>query len=97
AGPPLFPYTTLFRSEPVEVILLAAQQVFEDLLGAVVTVLAAQRHRAVVALDRCAFEVEVDLELLGHGLADSHGAEALQVGHAFRSEEHTSELQSREN
>src|SRR3712207_7902295 len=69
----LFPYTTLFRSQDLDALLLAAGEAFVD-----------------VALG----EVGVDAQLL-HGGLDvlGPGAEGRCLA---RSEEHTSELQSRQ-
>ena len=46
----------------------------------------------VEPLDRLVLEVERELQLLGHGLADAHGAEPLQVGHALEEEDPPDQL-----
>src|SRR5690606_37141206 len=69
----------LLGLDPVEVLLLVGEEVLEQLAGAVVALGDRELDAAVVALDRGDLGGEVQLELLGHGLADPDGAEALEV------------------
>src|SRR3712207_7482625 len=77
----LFPYTTLFRSAAAEDELGAGDPVVVDRPGAAAPVGA--RRRAVGVLDE-------------HGVAVVEAEVAGGARHAPRSEEHTSELQSRQ-
>jgi hypothetical protein len=52
----------------------------------------AELDRVVVAGDRLALELEVEAELLGHGLADVHLVEALHVGDALEVQDALDEL-----
>src|SRR5699024_12586172 len=88
-SPPLFPYTTLFRSEnpalPEDTLDLAER------LDPVRTLL-----RRTAGGDRAAASALVDV--LGpriHGLAVHVTGSSARAGKLTRSEEHTSELQSR--
>src|SRR5690606_39940242 len=85
---PLFPYTTLFRSR-----LLAGDQAPLD---QVLQVLVEGHHSVLLAgLDR---RVHLRDLVLADQVADGRGADHDLPGRgAARSEEHTSELQSREN
>src|SRR5690606_41671464 len=82
--PPLFPYTTLFRSAPLGIGEVRQPRV---VVGSAVAV------------------VDLEVELIGGDQGEHHAvlvdAEAAEHGAgadaAKRSEEHTSELQSREN
>ena len=64
----------LLGLQPVDVVLLAGQDLGEELAGAVVALGDAHRDAAVEALDGGVLELDVELELLGHGLADAHRA-----------------------
>src|SRR3546814_3278854 len=102
----LFPYTTLFRSQGVEIIrpclhhLLALGQVCRAVVGAAVRI--ADRVRQLV-LDEVGSEAENLVEdcpghraeaVARHGVAvEAHPAQS-RVDGVLRSEEHTSELQS---
>src|SRR5690606_41604211 len=78
---PLFPYTTLFRSKPCQAIVRYILVIVEHACDAL-------RFRlGWLPAWRCA---STTLELLAH-----HGLSYRP--HCHRSEEHTSELQSREN
>src|SRR5207249_10863103 len=88
----LFPYTTLFRStaEGVDVAIcppfLALQAMIDSTRGSRVQVFAQNMHQA----DSGAFTGEVSPPMLAE-----LGVHGTLVGHSERSEEHTSELQSR--
>src|SRR5437868_6762987 len=77
---PLFPYTTLFRSDLVEIVVLAA--------GAHALL---RRRRALVAAGLGAGEHVLELHHAGVGEQQRRVVRR----HQRRSEEHTSELQSR--
>src|SRR3712207_7832926 len=86
----LFPYTTLFRSEPIDEALLQDLQLEHQLLD---------RATYLKVLAEAAEQPEV--KALAERLIGAHSAtvEWLTVvlaEHALRSEEHTSELQSRQ-
>src|SRR3712207_8878658 len=81
----LFPYTTLFRSDDLRDALGAVLlgDVADDLgAAAVVEVDVEVRHRDAVRVEEA--------------LEDEAVLERVEVGDAHRSEEHTSELQSRQ-
>src|SRR5690606_40939198 len=80
--PPLFPYTTLFRS-PTEVVIIGA--------GVAGTVAA----RAAMALGALVKVFDDDIDKL-RNIRQTLG-QTLFTSTLQRSEEHTSELQSREN
>src|SRR5690349_21954802 len=75
----LFPYTTLFRS--------AAQVGQHEIRGAVAAVVRAQQREQRLVL--------ADGQQLAAAESESLGREVERHGHYLRSEEHTSELQSR--
>src|SRR5699024_11502762 len=77
--PPLFPYTTLFRSLQVDALGVAAALEVEDAVGA---------PAVLVVADQLAAGVGGQGGLAGAGQAEEDGG-------LMRSEEHTSELQSR--
>src|SRR5690606_39508120 len=93
----LSPYTTPFRSAPVGAVTLKGDaetvRVSPDAAGS------GQRSAA----DRAALDLADDDRQRQHAEADAHhddpghGVEAAAEGDGQRSEEHTSELQSREN
>src|SRR5207249_11711689 len=76
---PLFPYTTLFRSRAME----------KD------SGLTIESLRADGGLTSCRSLMQMQADLLGVPLEVAADAEATLRGVGFRSEEHTSELQSR--
>src|SRR5205823_14847691 len=79
----LFPYTTLFRSAMIEVLLLGRQHGYPQLQVSIEK-----------ALEMSCFDVEaVRLLLEAERNGKREPREAVEVG-ALRSEEHTSELQS---
>src|SRR5206468_13025241 len=89
-GPPLFPYTTLFRSAAVDAIEALGQprQVFRRDAGAGVV----HGHRIPARLRRPhIYFHEAAGGRVAHRIAHEVGERALPL----RSEEHTSELQSR--
>src|SRR6185312_11451310 len=67
------------RLEPVGVFFLAGEDVVEQFPRAVIALADAQRDAAVEPVDGFLLDVECQRELLGHGLADAHSAEALKV------------------
>src|SRR5215813_3159100 len=69
--------------DPVDVLLLGDEDVLEQLAAAIVAETAAALDAVVQCGDRGALEVEIDAELLGHGLAHVDLAQALHVGHAL--------------
>src|SRR6185436_18247871 len=73
--------------EPVGVVFLVAQHLLEQVAGAVVAETAAELDGRVQGLHRALFHLEVEAELLGHGLADVDLAEPLEVGHALEIED----------
>src|SRR3712207_7942243 len=83
-GSTLFPNTTLFRSKGIRLAPKAADRLLRDVQGRDV---AAYRHALAVLAD-----LEVDLRG-GGGAAMSEDTAGVR---AVRSEEHTSELQSRQ-
>ncbi len=66
--------------------------VFEQRPGGVVAGGDAGRDAVVEALDRRVLELEIDCELLGHGLADADRVEALHVGHALEEQDPLDDL-----
>src|SRR5690606_40751049 len=82
--PPLFPYTPLFRSDRAE-RAPTAEELFSD--GPHIATASHEVGNAGLDTER-AFNAELGLHL-------HHGR--LEAKAAIRSEEHTSELQSREN
>src|SRR5690606_40832093 len=95
--PPLLPYTTLFRSSvrteaaPFEPVTAVESAAGDHTLGAVP--LTPSQFRLILAL------AEPTLRRSGTGLSElpTNAAVARRLGWSARSEEHTSELQSREN
>src|SRR5690606_42009995 len=88
-APPVFPYTTLFRSDHAEV--------GED--AALEHVLLAVEHLDLLALGDLGADARLRVEPGNACPARTHplGKRALRAELDLRSEEHTSELQSREN
>src|SRR5690606_41315974 len=84
--PPLFPYTTLFRSGGEEEALLGAAARAEEHVERAVDVAHARGRQPFVPFDG---ERQVALGRVRRGVRRAHE-------HELRSEEHTSELQSRE-
>src|SRR5262249_5349107 len=69
--------------DPVDGRLLGDEDVLEQLAAAIVAETAAALDAVVQCGDRGALEVEIEAELLGHGLAHVDLAQALHVGHAL--------------
>src|SRR5690606_41859405 len=86
---PLFPYTTLFRSHVDGAVGLERVVAGQSRLGVLVLAREHAERVAVVEVNRDRLAVENDPGL-------RLGGDAL-LGRGQRSEEHTSELQSREN
>src|SRR5205823_13110169 len=85
---PPFPYTTLFRSDhQTEAREVAADHVVKRAMAGMPLDILEQQCRALLAADKigdgCRFQIGIDF-----------GADALELANRFRSEEHTSELQS---
>src|SRR5690349_9998901 len=78
--------------EPIQMLLLAHEDVFDELAGAVVADLGAKRDALVEARDRIDLELTVELQLLRDGLADVDLVEALQVGNAVKIEDALDEI-----
>ena len=75
------------RFEPVGVLLLAVEDLLQQVARAVVALVPAQRDAAVEPLDGVLLEIESELELLAGVLTDLDGAEPLQVRHAIEIED----------
>src|SRR5690606_41894102 len=80
---PLFPYTTLFRSEPSRLLFFLA-------------CLVSSQHAVLHGIEQL-FQVFHPDEISGLVVHEKHGGFLLGFQVIVRSEEHTSELQSREN
>src|SRR5262245_28453467 len=80
------------RLEPVEVILLALEDVLEQVPRRVVSLGDAEGDRLVQPRDGVDLEIEVELELLRNRLADTHAAELLEVRQALEEEDALDEL-----
>src|SRR5690606_40507738 len=93
----LFPYTTLFRSRPDEVVFTDHR---EHVLKVVVLQISLVLHVRPEHLQPVAVDEDADLAHVGeidHGGEGRGGGDTLVLPRRERSEEHTSELQSREN
>src|SRR5690606_39829211 len=92
APPPLVPYTTLFRSAPLETMVTTTNQIVGEIKLSEDDILQNPTAR---------FEVDMTSLDTGIALRNEHmaGEQWLNTGKfpKARSEEHTSELQSREN
>ena len=75
-----------------DVLLFALQDLLEQIAAAVVAEAPALLDAVVEHADGGALDVEVQAELLGHGLADADLAEPLHVGHALEEEDALDEL-----
>ena len=73
-------------------VLLTFQHLLEELPGAVIAQASGRLDARVEEADRVTLELEVEAELLGHGLADVHLAESLDVRHAFEIQDALDEL-----
>src|SRR5690606_39742730 len=93
-GTALFPYTTLFRSRVLEREMAAGADHAER-LAEIARQRAATESR--LAMLQARWEKERDLVAKVRGLRERLEAAVLGNGAGARSEEHTSELQSREN
>src|SRR4029077_5110271 len=78
--------------DPVRVALLAFEDVLEELPAAVVTQAPGRLDARVEHADGVALDLEIQAELLRHGLADVHLAEALDVRNTFEVEDALDEL-----
>src|SRR5262245_8016096 len=78
--------------EPVDVLLLAAQDVLEQVAAAVVAEAAAELDAVVQEGDGGALDLEIQPELLGHRLADVDPAQALDVRHPLEIQDALDEL-----
>src|SRR6266850_2085975 len=78
--------------DPVRVALLALQDVLEQLPAAVVAQAPGGLDPSVEHADGVALELQIQTELLRHGLADVHLAEPLHVGHALEVEDALDQL-----
>src|SRR5207249_2495100 len=78
--------------DPVRVVLLTFQHLLEELPGAVIARASGRLDARVEEADRVTLELEVEAELLGHGLADVHLPESLDVRHAFEIQDPLDEL-----
>src|SRR5690606_42065993 len=87
-GPTLFPYTTLFRSA-------AGWQAAADRRPGALEVVGRQQEKAEAGVDQLGIRQRV--ERLHPRDPAGEATLATGLGSAARSEEHTSELQSREN
>src|SRR5690606_41228990 len=95
-GPPRLPYTTLFRSEPLRAVQLhggAALAAAGLGCGDVRRAVGDDAAAACGAVERARFAAHAQAD---GGVATAAGLAAERV-RLLRSEEHTSELQSREN
>src|SRR5204863_9907228 len=75
------------RLDPVRVLLFAFEDVLEEVTRAVVAETARLLDPGIQRLDRRLLELEIETELLGHGLADVDLAEPLHVRHALEEED----------
>ncbi len=73
--------------EPIGVLLLGHEDAFEQCSRRVVTDRRADSNAVVEPLDRCVLELEVELELRGHGLADGDRKQALHVRHPLEEQD----------
>src|SRR5690606_41597070 len=96
AGPPLFPYTTLFRSgDEFEIVLDALDRRHEHTQAPIARL---DRNRGAHGAAQVADFLFDDALLRARSGKGGHRLRRLfRLGQRARSEEHTSELQSREN